>query len=190
MQGYRHRPAHQSRGGATPLRRRGVFAPTCPRSSTPRCGSPVPGDHPRKASCERLEPRHYRREPDDVLTRRVDVDIDMDAAARHPCRACGGAGWWRLRDRPAQERRRSSYRLRGLSMTGTDEQTFAVGDAIFVGLYEFYRRSLMLGRAPTGQYPDGLAYDPRRNAIRTTNESARSAGFGPIPKRDPWGSRG
>ena len=25
------------------------------------------------------EPRHYRREPDDVLTRRVDVDIDMDA---------------------------------------------------------------------------------------------------------------
>jgi len=25
-----------------------------PRSSTPRCGSPVPGDHPRKASCERL----------------------------------------------------------------------------------------------------------------------------------------
>ena len=47
-----------------------------------------------------------------------------------------------------------------------------------------------LGRAPTGQYPDGLAYDPRRNAIWTTNESARSAGFGPIPKRDPWGSRG
>ena len=137
------------------------------------------------------EPRHYRREPDDVLTRRVDVDIDMGRrAARHPCRACGGAGWWRLRDRPAQERRRSSYRLRGLSMTGTDEQTLAVGDAIFVGLYEFYRRSLMLGRAPTGQYPDGLAYDPRRNAIWTTNESARSAGFGPIPKRDPWGSRG
>ena len=63
-------------------------------------------------------------------------------------------------------------------MTGTDEQTLAVGDAIFVGLYEFYRRSLMLGRAPTGQYPDGLAYDPRRNAIWTTNESARSAGFG------------
>lgn len=28
-----------------------------------------------------------------------------------------------------------------------------------------------LGRAPTGQYPDGLAYDPRRNAIWTTNES-------------------
>jgi hypothetical protein len=23
------------------------------------------------------EPRHYRREPDDVLTRRVDVDIDI-----------------------------------------------------------------------------------------------------------------
>jgi hypothetical protein len=29
-------------------------------------------------------------------------------------------------------------------MTGTDEQT-SVGDAIFVGLYEFYRRSLILG---------------------------------------------
>jgi DNA-binding beta-propeller fold protein YncE len=28
-----------------------------------------------------------------------------------------------------------------------------------------------LGRAPTGQYPDGLAYDPRRKAIWTTNES-------------------
>jgi DNA-binding beta-propeller fold protein YncE len=29
-----------------------------------------------------------------------------------------------------------------------------------------------LGRAPTGDYPDGVAYDPRRNAIWTTNESA------------------
>jgi hypothetical protein len=38
--------------------------------------------------------------------------------------------------------------LRGLSMTGTDEHTLAVGDAIFVGLYEFYRRSLILGRDP------------------------------------------
>ena len=38
--------------------------------------------------------------------------------------------------------------LRGLSMTGTDEQTLAVGDAIFAGLYEFYRRSLILGRDP------------------------------------------
>jgi DNA-binding beta-propeller fold protein YncE len=28
-----------------------------------------------------------------------------------------------------------------------------------------------LGRAPTGQYPDGLAYDPRRDAIWTTNET-------------------
>ena len=28
-----------------------------------------------------------------------------------------------------------------------------------------------IGRAPTGQYPDGLAYDPRRNAIWTTNET-------------------
>jgi len=38
--------------------------------------------------------------------------------------------------------------LRGLSMTGTDQQTLAVGDAIFTGLYEFYRRSLILGRDP------------------------------------------
>ena len=38
--------------------------------------------------------------------------------------------------------------LRGLSMTGTDEHTLGVGDAIFVGLYEFYRRSLILGRDP------------------------------------------
>jgi hypothetical protein len=38
--------------------------------------------------------------------------------------------------------------LRGLSMTGTDEQTLAVADALFAGLYEFYRRSLILGRDP------------------------------------------
>jgi len=38
--------------------------------------------------------------------------------------------------------------LRGLSMTGTDQQTLAVGEAIFTGLYEFYRRSLILGRDP------------------------------------------
>jgi DNA-binding beta-propeller fold protein YncE len=28
-----------------------------------------------------------------------------------------------------------------------------------------------IGRAPTGQYPDGLAYDPHRNAIWESNES-------------------
>jgi hypothetical protein len=38
--------------------------------------------------------------------------------------------------------------LRGLSMTGTDEQTIAVADALFAGLYEFYRRRLLLGRDP------------------------------------------
>jgi hypothetical protein len=38
--------------------------------------------------------------------------------------------------------------LRGLSITGTDEHTLAVADALFDGLYEFYRRSLMLGRDP------------------------------------------
>jgi YVTN family beta-propeller protein len=32
----------------------------------------------------------------------------------------------------------------------------------------------VLAHAPTGQYPDGLAYDPRRNAVWTTNETAGS----------------
>jgi YVTN family beta-propeller protein len=32
-----------------------------------------------------------------------------------------------------------------------------------------------IGRAPTGQYPDGLAYDPRRNAIWTSNEHGGTA---------------
>jgi DNA-binding beta-propeller fold protein YncE len=32
----------------------------------------------------------------------------------------------------------------------------------------------VLGQAPTGSYPDGLAYDPRRNAIWTTNETSGS----------------
>jgi len=38
--------------------------------------------------------------------------------------------------------------LRGLSMTGTDEHTIAVSNALFAGLYEFYRRSMILGRDP------------------------------------------
>jgi len=32
----------------------------------------------------------------------------------------------------------------------------------------------VVGQAPTGEYPDGLAYDPRRNAVWTTNESEGS----------------
>jgi hypothetical protein len=36
--------------------------------------------------------------------------------------------------------------LRRLSMMGTDEHTLTVSAAIFTGLYEFYRRSLILGR--------------------------------------------
>src|SRR2546430_15463231 len=32
-----------------------------------------------------------------------------------------------------------------------------------------------LGRSPTGDYPDGLAYDPRRGAIWTTNETGGAA---------------
>jgi len=38
--------------------------------------------------------------------------------------------------------------LRGLSLVGTDEQTLTVSGAVFEGLYEFYRRSLLLGREP------------------------------------------
>ncbi len=38
--------------------------------------------------------------------------------------------------------------LRGLSLVGTDEQTLTVSSVVFDGLYEFYRRSLLLGREP------------------------------------------
>jgi hypothetical protein len=38
--------------------------------------------------------------------------------------------------------------LRGLSLTGTDQDTLAVTRPVFDGLYEFYRRSLLLGREP------------------------------------------
>jgi hypothetical protein len=38
--------------------------------------------------------------------------------------------------------------LRGLSMTGTDEQTLAASGPLFDGLYEFHRRRLLLGREP------------------------------------------
>lgn len=38
--------------------------------------------------------------------------------------------------------------LRGLSLTGSDEATLAISGPIFDGLYEFYRRSLLLGREP------------------------------------------
>ncbi len=38
--------------------------------------------------------------------------------------------------------------LRGLSLVGPDEQTLAVSGVVFDGLYEFYRRSLLLGREP------------------------------------------
>jgi len=38
--------------------------------------------------------------------------------------------------------------LRGLSLVGADEQTLAVSGVLFDGLYEFYRRSLLLGREP------------------------------------------
>ena len=38
--------------------------------------------------------------------------------------------------------------LRGLSLTCTDERTLVVAGALFDGLYEFYRRALLLGRDP------------------------------------------
>jgi hypothetical protein len=38
--------------------------------------------------------------------------------------------------------------LRGLSMTGDDEQTLAVSGRLFDGLYEYHRRRLLLGREP------------------------------------------
>jgi hypothetical protein len=38
--------------------------------------------------------------------------------------------------------------LRGLSMTGTDEQTLAVSAPIFDALYEYHRRRTLLGREP------------------------------------------
>ena len=38
--------------------------------------------------------------------------------------------------------------LRGLSMTGTDEQTLAVSGPLFDALFEYHRRRLLLGREP------------------------------------------
>ncbi|MCK9794350.1 chromate resistance protein [Isoptericola sp. 4D.3] len=38
--------------------------------------------------------------------------------------------------------------LRGLSMTGDDEATLAVSGPIFDGLYEYFRRSYLLGHEP------------------------------------------
>jgi hypothetical protein len=38
--------------------------------------------------------------------------------------------------------------LRGLSMTGDDERTLAVSGPLFDALYEFFRRSYLLGREP------------------------------------------
>ncbi|CAL9676724.1 Protein ChrB [Streptomyces sp. enrichment culture] len=38
--------------------------------------------------------------------------------------------------------------LRGLSMIGDDEHTMTVTKPVFDGLYEFYRRSTLLGREP------------------------------------------
>src|SRR5947209_14739730 len=49
-----------------------------------------------------------------------------------------------------------------------------------LSLHDVFRSSLdedtgqVLTRTPTGEYPDGLAYDPRRAAIWTTNETGGS----------------
>ena len=39
--------------------------------------------------------------------------------------------------------------LRGLSLTGTDDQTLAVATRIFDGLYEFHRQRVLSGREPS-----------------------------------------
>jgi hypothetical protein len=39
--------------------------------------------------------------------------------------------------------------LRGLSLVGSDEDTLAASGPMFDGLYEFHRRSLLLGREPS-----------------------------------------
>jgi hypothetical protein len=39
--------------------------------------------------------------------------------------------------------------LRGLSMTRSDDEVLAIGEAIFDGLYEFHRRRLLLDREPS-----------------------------------------
>lgn len=46
----------------------------------------------------------------------------------------------------------------------------ATGDNQIVAIDE--TSGQVVGRAPTGDYPDGIAYDSRRNAIWTTNERA------------------
>jgi DNA-binding beta-propeller fold protein YncE len=48
----------------------------------------------------------------------------------------------------------------------------ATGDNQMVVLDE--DTGAVLNRAPTGRYPDGLAYDAKRNAVWTTNESGGS----------------
>ena len=48
----------------------------------------------------------------------------------------------------APEARGLDVVLRGLSMTGDDDHTFAVSGAIFDGLFEYTRRRLLLGREP------------------------------------------
>ncbi|MFC9361791.1 chromate resistance protein ChrB domain-containing protein [Rhodococcus sp. NPDC057014] len=39
--------------------------------------------------------------------------------------------------------------LRGLSLTGTDDQTLAVAARVFDGLYEFHRQRVLSGREPS-----------------------------------------
>jgi len=39
--------------------------------------------------------------------------------------------------------------LRGLSLTGTDDETLAVATRIFDGLYEFHRQRVLSGREPS-----------------------------------------
>jgi DNA-binding beta-propeller fold protein YncE len=62
--------------------------------------------------------------------------------------------------------------VHGVLVVGTLGRVFvtATGTNQVVALDE--NTGTEIGRAPTGAYPDGLAYDPRRKAIWTTNEAA------------------
>jgi hypothetical protein len=48
----------------------------------------------------------------------------------------------------APEARGLDVMLRGLSMTSSDERVLELAGPMFDGLYEYYRRALLLGREP------------------------------------------
>jgi hypothetical protein len=50
--------------------------------------------------------------------------------------------------------------LRGLSMINADEEILAVTTPLFNGLYEFFRRELLLGHEPGTLVSGGVAVSP------------------------------